>query len=230
VDYGQKDDDSYVRAWDIAEIAVNDYMQLLASPNARRSFTYDDSAGILAGNSPVSYIEGYFNSLPQENLNMELAAEVDGLYEYLLKAGGICIYKGGGGLQAKYAVPSIVEKPKIKLLRSDESFLNPRYTLEFEPAVGNGPFEYTVVMYPENIPYHPMPLKTLADGDELTAVFGTVVRQEEDGSLTGIFEYYGGKYTFRIFAMDANGYYYSSELFQYDFGDDFFDLSNYLEQ
>lgn len=211
--------ESYSRSWDIAEIAAIDYVQLLGSPLAKRSIVYKDSRQLAETGAGYSeYVPLSFNSLPQENLTLPLAAEVKGLYEYMLKIGG---YKG--------EVPSITKKPEIMHITSEKAFINKTYFLSFNPAKGNGPFEYTAVMYPVEGSFLPTPLKTIKDGETLSVTFGTFLH-EEKGRYTGILDYYAGEYEIVIYAKDKNNFIYSSDPLYYDFGTDYFDVDFYYGQ
>ncbi|WP_250227948.1 hypothetical protein [Anaeropeptidivorans aminofermentans] len=208
--------ESYSRSWDIAEIAAIDYVQLLGSPLAKKSIIYKDSKQLAeAGTGYSEYIPLSFNSLPQENLELPLAAEVKGLYEYMLKIGG---YQGES--------PSIIKKPEIMHITSEKAFINKTYFLSFNPAKGNGPFEYTAVMYPAEGTFLPTPLKTIQEGENLTVTFGTFLH-EEKGRYTGILDYYAGEYEIVIYAKDKNNFIYSSDPLYYDFGTDYFDVDFY---
>ena len=199
------------RLWSITEIAANDYVQLLGSPNARRSFDYPDANERL-DNDISCAAPSYFNKRPQENSSLPLAADVEGLYNYLL---------GVGGYTA--AVPAIVKPPVIEGITADESFLNPKYTITWTAAEGNGPFEYTAIMFPMAFSAMVEPLRTVMDHEALSAVFGTVTRDGENGSMRAILDYYAGDYVFVVYAKDADGFMYASKPVVYSFGHTYFD-------
>lgn len=72
--------------WDIYEIAANDYVQLMGSPNARQTKEYMDNMDLIVQgvSSPKSeYRAEYWNVFPQDNIFIPLADEVDGLGDYL---------------------------------------------------------------------------------------------------------------------------------------------------
>ncbi len=210
-------DSNYSYVWDIVEIAVNDYIQLLGSPAAKASFKYKDSLDVLTENYEEDYIPVRFNSRPQDNLFLPLATDVKGLYSYMKKISGV---KGE-------KEPAITKRPFIKSIRSQDSFIDKTYTLTFTEAVGNGPFEYTIIMYPTGYPNMPYALKTIAGG-ELKTVFGTVVRYDDKGNLEGVFNSYNGVYEFRILAKDKNGFMFSSPTYSYDFGQNGISVQNVL--
>lgn len=210
--------EDYSHAWDITEIAANDYVQLLGSENAKTSWEYKDSEQMVLGGEQYIYAPTYYNMRPQENYDIPLAADVGGLFQYLLTIGG---YTG--------EAPHIAKKAEITSILSEDSFLNKKYTIFWDKAIsgGNGGFEYTVIMYPADFPFLSTGIKTVGDGDDMRAVFGTVTNQNDDGTMSAIMDYYIGKYVFCVYAKDEEGYIFSSEKFYYDFGNDYFDITEH---
>ena len=85
--------------WDVYEIAAEDYVQLLGSPDAKRTQTYMDRMDLLeAGMDTYSLDveEEYVNVYPQENIFIPLADEVAGLRDY---------YDSLIGLENEYETP-----------------------------------------------------------------------------------------------------------------------------
>ena len=203
--------------WDVTEIAAWDYVQLLASPNARRGYDYPDAAERLSAGSSYNLSPTMFNKRPQDNAALPLAAQVDGLYAYLL---------GVGGYTA--APPSIGKAPVIIGVAEEESFLNPKYTLTWSPAEGAGVYTYTAVMFPADYPFLLEPLKTVSGDEPLSAVFGTVTETLDSGETAAVLDYYAGDYIFVIYAQDENGYIFASAPVLYSFGHDYFDTLAYL--
>ncbi len=217
--YSQTEDFDY--SWDILEIATNDYVQLMGSPNAKQSYKYKDAAQALENyNKSSDYIKSHFNAKPQANTNIPLAADVPGLWDYFCKI--------AGKKPALASAPFITKRPEITGIDSRSSFLNNKYTINFSAALGNAPFEYTLVMYPMDFPFLSRAVKTLTDRDQLAATIGTVVDYDEDGNIFGIFDYFTDKYLFVIYAKDSKGYFYSSQPYIYDFGQDSFDIYFWL--
>jgi len=75
--------DNYM--WDIYELAANDYVQLMGSPNARQTQEYMDGMDMINKNitKPKSdYKAEYWNVFPQRNIYIPLADQVDGLRDY----------------------------------------------------------------------------------------------------------------------------------------------------
>lgn len=68
-------------AWDPAEIAADDYVQLFGSPLARQFTRFTSQFGYFSSNS--------YNLSPQENLALPLAAQVPGLEAYWRQLAGL---------------------------------------------------------------------------------------------------------------------------------------------
>lgn len=72
--------------WSIYEIAAEDYVQLLGSPNAKKTKRYMDIYDVLMhSHDKVYYAKGdetTVNVFPQENIYIPLADEVNGLRDY----------------------------------------------------------------------------------------------------------------------------------------------------
>jgi|GEM_PF-1997306 len=195
--------------WDVAEIAANDYVQLLGSTNARRSYDYPDAAEKLAMGDEYRLPPTMFNKRPQDNAALPLATEMNGLYGYLLEIGGYTA-----------AAPSIDKRPVIEGIDMQMSPWDPQYTLTWTAAEGNGSFEYTAVMFPAAYPFLIEPLKTVADGEALSAVFGTVMMEDGEGApVAAAMNHYVGDYVIVVYAQDANGFMFASEPMQYTFGE-----------
>ena len=200
-------------AWDIAEIAANDYVQLLSSPNARRSYDYPDAAERQALGDECQLALPMFNKHPQDNTALPLAAEVDGLYLYLLEIGGYTA-----------AAPSIVQKPVIEGVEVRQTAGNSQYTLNWSPAesVDTEAFEYTAVMFPAAHPFFVEPLKTVTDGEALSAVFGVLAMEVDTGEggmaeAVAAMDFFVGDYIFIVYAKDGRGFMFASEPLLYTF-------------
>jgi len=133
--------DGYSRLWDVTEIAASDYTQLFGSERAK------------AGES--------FEVRPQENLDLPLAANVEGLFGYLLNAGG---YTG-----FEFYTP---EQPRIVGVSVEGDRVRVSWN-------GSGDYIfYNLVIYPEGEPLFAESAGTVYPGGDLSAVF-------DAGSLAG---------------------------------------------
>lgn len=79
--------DEYLKnhEWDIFEMAAEDYVQLMGSPNAKKTRNYKDRYDLLrAGVKDYDPVidDRTVNVFPQENIYIPLADEIDGLRDY----------------------------------------------------------------------------------------------------------------------------------------------------
>jgi hypothetical protein len=208
VNYNNDDPDTYMHRWDITEIAAEDYVQLFGSPLAKKSTDYKDVAERLKDNmSDYSYLNSSYNLLPQENLSLPLAADVDGLYNYWLNLTGYTA-----------AQPSLSDKPIPYISNVEKVYFdsNKKYTLKWNEIPDNKAYEYTVVMYPKDMSYFPIPIKTVKTGEEMVAYIGSDVKHENNDAY-GILEQFEGEYEIRVFVKDINNFMFVSQTLYYDF-------------
>lgn len=192
--------------WDVLEIAADDYVQLLGSPNARASIDYK-SVDELITNKYFDNSQIAFNLKPSLNPSIPLASEVDGLYSYFLELGGYT-----------YTEPSLKQYPVLSDVSVSETIDgNLSFKISFTSAVGNGPFEYTLIMYPESNPLSPIPLKTLKTGEKLEVTFGSYAVKNEDGTIDSITNDYTGKFKIKLYIKDSNNFIYSTDEILFDF-------------
>ena len=84
---GEAGYEEQIHRWSVFEIAAEDYLQLLGSPTGKRITHYLD-INQKTGNTtyqPVNTAGRFnYNAIPQENWNIPLASQVEGLYQYFL--------------------------------------------------------------------------------------------------------------------------------------------------
>lgn len=130
--------------WHPAEIAAEDYKQLYGSPTAKKSYEFHDVRDRINGEEQevLYYDSRMFNFYPQENLEIPLAWQVDGLYKYFNRISGV---------QARNSIPPT--SPTIALTRvakydSDEgekTFCKISISESEDDTTDN--IEYTAVYY-----------------------------------------------------------------------------------
>ncbi len=208
VDYGTSNEYTYMRQWDITEIAAFDYVQLFGSKLAKESFDYKDITERINENIIDYYTPNSFNFLPQENLELPLAADVDGLYEYWLELAGYYDEQ-----------PHITQKPipYIKDIQDVYYGDNKKYTIAWDEVPGNQIYEYTLIIYPTGMSFFPTAVKTVATGENMEANIGSEIVDYGDGNIYGFLESLKGEYEIRVFVKDENGFIFSSETLFYDF-------------
>ncbi|MCT4612987.1 MAG: S-layer homology domain-containing protein [Clostridia bacterium] len=219
----------YSHKWDIMEIAAEDYVQLFGSSLAKKSTSYDDISKRAEKNtSSVEYSNNVFNIYPQENLDLEIAANVEGLYEYWLGLAGFTGYIERLDkdfeleLIEKEVVieKDLIDKVGLKNITDEEyDKMNKRYAIEWKD-IGNADrkYEYTLVGYPKGDKTFPEPIKTAVTGDKMLAYFGSTKLETEDGKVKVILNKYEGKYEFVLFIKNPEGFIYSSNPLSIDFG------------
>lgn len=193
-------DDDYLYHWDILEIMADDYVQLLGSSNAKLSYDYKSVDELVKTNQKPYYNPYSFNLRPQLNPYIPLAADITGLYNYLLDISGFTV-----------AQPKIPKKPKLSNITGSVALNGePTYNISWDNPNKDEPFEYTLVMYPDDNPFIPYPLKTLTSKEPLNVTFGSYSIKQKDGSLKSISQKYEGNYTLKLYIKDSLGFIYSS--------------------
>lgn len=201
VKYFSQSNDKYEHRWDVMEIAAEDYVQLFGSPLAKKSEDFLDlkdraDRGIME----YTYTSGIFNLLPQENLDIILATEANGLREYWLKLAGYNLKKN-----------LIPKKPQLKLL--EEKVLYKKYkqlVISWDDIPDNREYEYTLVMYKPGENSFPIPIKTAKTGESLKAYMGCYIKELSSGDLRILMDNYSGKYLVRLFIKNKDGFLYST--------------------
>ncbi len=198
---------NYSYLWDITEIIADDYVQLLGSPNAKKSYDYTDAKESLDNGSGDIVQPKAFNKAPQSNPEIKLAADCTGLYEYMLEIAGLQASGGPGSA-----------RPEIEGISKEDAIVNSKYTVTWKQFDSASDTEYTLIMYPLSAPKMVTAVKTTVGTEETAAVIGTVTQANSDGTVSAILDTYAGTYAFRVYAKTADGFIYSSEPFTYDFG------------
>lgn len=197
----------YLYHWDIMEIMADDYVQLLGSSNARISYDYKSVDELLKENKKLYDNPSSFNLKPQLNPYLPLAADVDGLYNYLVSIGGFTVTK-----------PKIPNKPKLKDITGyvgENKEIT--YNIGWDSVNKNNILEYTLVIYPDDNPFVPYPLKTLTSKESLNVTFGSYAIKQKDGSIKDISQKYSNKFILKLYMKDSLGFIYTADTKTYDF-------------
>lgn len=196
----------YIYYWDILEIMADDYVQLLGSSNAKKSYHYKSIDELLKEGKGLYENVPAFNLKPQLNPYLPLAADVKGLYSYMLNL---------SGFTSSLNPP---EKPKLDKIAITKTIDDkPTYTVSLQKPLSEEVFEYTLVIYPKDNPFVPYPLKTFTSKEPLNVVFGSYAIKQKDGSIKSISQNLEGEYTLRLYIKDARNFMYSIEPITYDF-------------
>ncbi|WP_250278187.1 hypothetical protein [[Clostridium] colinum] len=203
-DVNKKD---YLYHWDIMEIMADDYVQLLGSSTARKSYDFKSVDEILKNNEKNYDNIHSFNLKPQLNPYLPLAADVAGLYNYLISIGGFTVSQ-----------PKIPNKPKLNDITGYIGLNNePTYNITWDNPNKNETFEYTLVIYPDDNPFVVYPLKTITSKEPLNVTFGSYSIKQKDGTIKSITQKYEGIYTLKLYYKDSLGFIHSSEPREYNF-------------
>ena len=198
----------------IAEIAAEDYVQLMGSPTTRQVADYYDVKQLVENPELTNphFIER--NAFPQENMMIPLASEVPGLREYFYSF-----------IDTPVRAPSehrqditlqITAQPVVRDLTTGvHTYLH--YSISW-----NTPYEnavYTVACFdPYDYTGWGVPIKTVRPGDSASAVIGDysavrnrMVYSMDDGLAHGVKVFY-------VAARLPDGTYYMSEPLEFNFG------------
>ena len=187
--------------WSILEMAAEDYVQILGSPNAKVTEDYKDVKEALAyyvrtGKELKLSQDDYFNAYPQINIFIPLAAQVPGLADY---------YHSflNDGIKTKPAAD-----PQIEL-----SFTRSKKHYEVSWNKISGGELYTLVCYEKDGSIY-RPIKTVTKDEKQTAVIGTVSQT----TSRYIYTYSDGitkdDRLFKLYVMLSDGTIVSSELIE----------------
>ena len=200
-------DQDYTYNWDIMEIMADDYVQLLGSATAKLSYDYKSVDELLKENKPLYSNPVSFNLKPSLNPYIPLAADVTGLYSYFLNLSGFT------GSQPKIPIKPVLSDIKAHIGSNNE----PTYNISFNNPNKDYPLEYTLVIYPDNNPFVPYPLKTLTSKEPLNITFGSYNVKDKNNKIKSISQKIEGKNTLVLFIKDSFGFIYSSEPKTFDF-------------
>lgn len=194
----------YSHEWDIAEILAEDYVQLYGSELAKQTRDYYDIKERLH-NNVVEYYYYYndFNLLPQENLDLSLAADVEGLSDYFFELSGIPIQRPIETFEI--SAPNLSEINNI--FKNYNEYVFRWDNIENLESIDG--YEYTLLINNVGQNDYPIPLKTIVSGEPTFAVAGTAI---DFLNGTAIYANYEGEYELRLFVKDVNGYMHSSEV------------------
>lgn len=198
--------EEYLYHWDVVEIMADDYVQLLGSYKSKMSIQYKSVDDLVKEGKPLYDSIYSFNLKPQLNPFLPLAADVDGLYNYLISLGGFTVAK-----------PKTPLKPSLKDITGYVNDNNQiTYTLNIDNPNKTLSYEYTVVSYPDNNPFVPYPIKTFSSKSDDKIVFGSYALKTDKG-VKFLTQLYEGKHTFKIYMKDQSGFIYASKPVTYDF-------------
>jgi len=207
---GEASYDERIHRWSIFEIAAEDYHQLLGSPTGKKTTRYLDISQKM-GSPTYQRINTAsredFNAIPQENWNIPLASQVEGLYEYFIS---FLNEEPDATVMNMLSDPEDTDMPVLSY-RVEEEFNFKRYIIEWNEAAAEDSEKpvYTLVAFDnEN---RLIPIKTVFPGEKTFAVVGTVTQ-----IIDSYIYYYQdgldrGSLDFRLYIQYPDGWVTASE-------------------
>ncbi|MFZ7121295.1 MAG: hypothetical protein ACOWWH_10125 [Eubacteriaceae bacterium] len=197
--------------WSIIEICAEDYVQLYGSLTAKKVYFFEDIKQRYysnALNDDTSYSYSIFNINPQENTNIPLALQVEGLKEYWEKASGII------SDTQTYTQPQLA-LVDISNLGHDKQ----QYTLQWGKSINSEGEEaefYTLISL--NIKEDRIiPIKTVVKGDPLEATIGSIRINSDSKIMFYTDSFVNNDNSFVIYSIDKNGSVIASNILDIDF-------------
>ena len=197
--------------WYLIEIAAEDYVTLMGSPNSREITDYYDVREALygaEGDQPAAR-----NEMVQENLMIPMASEVEGLADYFYSFLG----RAAPSFPQKKSMDIQVEKqtPRYYLETGYQTYVS--YRFSWKKAYGEDAV-YTLVCFEEGDYRNTLyPVKTVKRGEEASAVVGRVARDRGDSVEWVDDEKASGTKTFVVTAVLPDGTLMKSDPFRYTF-------------
>ena len=186
--------------WYLVEMAAEDYVMLMGSPNAMAVGEYRDVRDYLEGQQ-TEETQLLRNAMPQENMMLPVAWEVEGLADYFYS---FVSEPPPDPLPQKDFTLSITENKKgYDLVTGYQEFTS--YQLKWDKVYGEDA-TYTLISYqPEDYNNSFYPIKTVSPGEEAGAWIGCVT-QEESYSISYLDdELARGTRTFQVTALLPDG-------------------------
>lgn len=199
---------NYKQMDDICEIAAEDYVQLFGSDLAKKSIDYKDVNERIEGEIKRNYYSSNsYNLVPQQNFEIPLAANIDGLANYWISLVGKDCYK-----------PNPPKKANLKIVESKEIYTNKyQYKFEWEPVEeSNDWYEYTLVLYNNDLDF-PQPIKTVCTEEKMEAFAGYGYRKMDNNKIRVIEDNYKGEYKFKLFIKDERNFIYCKDELKVEF-------------
>lgn len=196
--------------WSIYEMAAEDYVQLMGSPNAKQTREYGDvfdSFNKGLKRHSINFDGSVYNVFPQENFYLPLADEVEGLRNYYLSFIG-----EQSSLEAFEKTDFNIRIEKLT------NFGHAHYLITWDKTTKDKDALYTLISYDMNgIIY--MPVRTVRGNEDAKARIGTAIgtRQGESGLWILSDRYTEEPRYFKLYVIWPDGRMQSSELVYVEF-------------
>ena len=197
--------DEDIHRWSIFEIAAEDYLQLLGSPTGKRITRYLDISQKMGSTlyQPVNSANRLnFNAIPQENWDIPLAAQVEGLEKYFAS-----FVEKKSDRAAMTMISEQKPKEKLPVLshRVEEQYNFKKHIIEWEPIDSEDSEQPVYTLVAINEDNRIIPIKTVYSDEKTAAVVGTVTQ-----AIDSYIYYYQdgldqGKLDFRLYIQYPSG-------------------------
>ena len=197
--------------WSIYEIAAEDYVQILGSPNAHKIQQYEDVNDLMKSgdeekvNSRPDISRNYCNVYPQENIYLPLASESEQLQEYFYQF-------------TNQAYTKRQEISNTLDLNFDRGTANGKQYGKFtwKELEGQKNVTYTLVCYDEQGNLL-RPIRTVTSGQAQEAYIGTVSYQDNSYIYFYNDHLMEGTKLFKLYANLEDGRMFASPVEKIDF-------------
>jgi hypothetical protein len=202
---GEASYEEQTHRWSVFELAAEDYLQLLGSPTGKRITRYLDINQKMGSTTyqPVNTASRFnFNAIPQENWNIPLASQVEGLYQYFLS-----FLEEPPSTAVTAMIPSQNTGEILPQLshRVEEQYNFRKHIIEWDGIDTENSEQpvYTLVAIDRD--NRVIPIKTVYPGEKTSAVVGTVTQ-----AIDSFIYYYQdgldqGSLDFRLYLQYPNG-------------------------
>lgn len=213
----EKDEDYYANhMWSIYELAAEDYVQLLGSPNAKQTREYMDIYDMMYSNKEeykASWNTALYNIYPQENSRLSLADDVPGLRDYFYSfIGKENTYKTQKAFDFKIT------------MNKKSAYGGIYYEITWDKPTNDRDALYTLVCYDKDWNVF-LPVRTIKGNQRAIARVGKVIRKIENENGTTMKYPEESKFTqitqedriFRLYVLWPDGRMQSSKPFNAHF-------------
>lgn len=194
--------------WSIYEVAAEDYVQLMGSPNSRQTEDYKDISEVLSTGDKDYRIYADSNTtnvFPQENMSIPLANQVNGLRDYYYSF-----------IEEENELGDIPEVDFDMSMRKQSSHGYTYYDISWNNVFDDEDAQYTLVCYDKDKQIF-SPIKTIYGNEKAIAKVGTVSKIEGNKIISYSNDVTKEDRYFRLIVMLSDGRMIASDYYFADF-------------
>ena len=205
--------------WSVFEIAAEDYCQLLGSPTSKVTTRFFDISQKIGKTTfqPINMASHLdFNAIPQENWNIPLASQVDGLQSYFFSFLG---NSNQDHLSSPAMSLSADQHLPILSYREEKHHGFKKHIIQWDELIVEESMQSVYTLVAVDKDNNVIPIKTVYPGEETTAVVGTVTQvivpyiyYYQDGLDQGILD-------FRLYIQFPHGQVVATEVLTVSFAE-----------